>query len=236
MVTSMSNTSLKAPHITPAHMGPPKISMIGNRSYLVEAPGELDLPAQRRIWALTRTLKDRPDVLELIPGMTNLLIVLRRTVEDAGRLQDEILDIWQQTTELDLLGKTIEVPTTYGGEHAIDLPAICDFSGLTDKEVVRLHWERTYTVFSVGSAPGFGYLGGLDPRIFMPRKKVPSLRMLKGMVTIGGMQSGISVLTGPNGWNSIGFTELTTFDATAEPPTLLAPGDRVRFVPERVEL
>ncbi|OHV80544.1 allophanate hydrolase [Rhizobium sp. LCM 4573] len=233
---SMTNTSLKAPHLSPAHMGLPKISMIGNRSYLVEAPGELDLPAQRRIWALARTLKDRADVLELIPGMTNLLIVLRRTAQDDDRLQAEILEIWQQTAELDLLGKTIDVPTTYGGEHAIDLPAICDYSGLPDKEVVRLHWERTYTVFAVGSAPGFGYLGGLDPRIFMPRKKVPSLRMLKGMVTIGGMQSGISVLTGPNGWNSLGFAEITMFDAKAEPPALLAPGDRVRFLPERIEL
>lgn len=236
MVMSMTNTSLKAPHLSPAHMGLPKISMIGNRSYLVEAPGELDLPAQRRIWALARTLKDRADVLELIPGMTNLLIVLRRTAQDDDRLQAEILEIWQQTAELDLLGKTIDVPTTYGGEHAIDLPAICDYSGLPDKEVVRLHWERTYTVFAVGSAPGFGYLGGLDPRIFMPRKKVPSLRMLKGMVTIGGMQSGISVLTGPNGWNSLGFAEITMFDAKAEPPALLAPGDRVRFLPERIEL
>ncbi|MFB9949041.1 5-oxoprolinase subunit PxpB [Rhizobium puerariae] len=236
MVTSMSNTSLNAPGLLPVHEGAPKISMIGNRSYLVEAPGELDLPAQRHIWALARTLKDRPDVLELIPGMTNLLIVLRRTPEDADTIRGEILDIWQRTSGLDLLGKTIEIPMTYGGEHAIDLPAICDYSGLSDKEVVRIHAERTYTVFSVGSAPGFGYLGGLDPRIFMPRKKVPSLRMLKGMVTIGGMQTGVSVLTGPNGWNSLGFADITMFDAAAEPPALLAPGDRVRFLPERIEL
>lgn len=232
----MSNTSLKAPHVSPAHLGLPKISMIGNKSYLVEAPGELDLPAQRRIWALTRTLRERPEVHELIPGMTNLLIVLRQTPEDGGGLQDELLDLWNQTTELDLLGKTIEVPTIYGGEHAIDLPAICDYSGLPAKDVIRFHHEQTYTVFTVCSAPGFAYLGGLDPRIFMPRKKVPSLRMLKGMVTIGGMQSGISVLTGPNGWNSLGFTEVTTFDVNAAQPALLAPGDRVRFLPERIEL
>lgn len=232
----MNNTSLKKPHIPPAHMGLPKISMIGNKSYLVEAPGELNLPAQRRIWAMADALKHRPEVLELIPCMANLLIVLRQTPEDEGGLQDEFLDLWQRISELDLAGRTIEVPTVYGGEHAIDLAAICDYSGLSDKEVVRRHWERTYTVFTVSSAPGFGYLGGLDPKIFMPRKKVPSLRMLKGMVTIGGMQSGISVLTGPNGWNSIGFTELTTFDVNANPPALLAPGDRVRFIPERIEL
>ena len=60
--------------------------------------------------------------------------------------------------------------------------------------------------------------------------------MLKGMVTIGGMQSGIAVLDGPNGWNSIGFADTVMFDASAAQPALLAPGDTVCFLPERIEL
>lgn len=232
----MANTSLKAPNLSPNADEVPRISMIANRSFLLEAPGELDLPAQRRIWAVARALKEWRNVLEIIPGMTNLLVILDRTPADAAAVERQILDLWHSSTGLDLLGKTIEVPMTYGGEHAIDLPAICDYSGLSDREVVRIHAERTYTVFAVGSAPGFGYLGGLDPRIFMPRKKVPSLRMLKGMVTIGGMQTGISVLTGPNGWNSLGFADITMFDAAASSPALLAPGDRIKFIAERIVL
>lgn len=232
----MGTAPLKAPVISSLNLQKPKLSMIGNRSYLLEAPGEFDLPAQRHIWALARILQEWPDVLELIPGMTNLLIVLRRTPDDPDRMESDLLALWARTSGIDLAGKTVEIPMTYGGEHAIDLPAICDFSGLPDTEVVRIHAERTYTVFSVGSAPGFGYLGGLDPRIFMPRKKVPSLHMLKGMVTIGGMQTGVSVLTGPNGWNSLGFAEITMFDPAADPPALLMPGDRIRFLPEKIEL
>ncbi|MCX2946197.1 carboxyltransferase domain-containing protein, partial [Rahnella perminowiae] len=57
-----------------------------------------------------------------------------------------------------------------------------------------------------------------------------------GTVTIGGAQTGISALTGPNGWNAIGFAELTLFDPQAENPALMAPGDSVRFLPERIEL
>jgi allophanate hydrolase subunit 1 len=60
--------------------------------------------------------------------------------------------------------------------------------------------------------------------------------MLKGMVTIGGMQSGLAVLDGPNGWNSLGFAELPMFDPHAAVPATLAPGDTVRFLPERIEL
>jgi allophanate hydrolase subunit 1 len=70
----------------------------------------------------------------------------------------------------------------------------------------------------------------------MPRKTVPSLNMARGCVTIGGMQTGVAVLTGPNGWNSIGFADLQMFDPTADVPAIMAPGDTVRFLPERIEL
>ena len=50
------------------------------------------------------------------------------------------------------------------------------------------------------------------------------------------MQAGISVSTGPNGWNAIGWADTPMFDLTKHPPCLLAPGDRIRFVAERIEL
>ncbi|HXV30889.1 MAG TPA: 5-oxoprolinase subunit PxpB [Sinorhizobium sp.] len=214
----------------------PKISMIGTGAYLIEAPGAFDLPTQRRIWALAHAVETWPEVREIVPGVTNLLVILKQTPEEPEQLQARLRREWDGARSIDLTGKTVEIPVTYGGEHATDLAAVCDYSGLSDREVVRLHWQGDYTVVALGSAPGFGYLHGLDPRIYMPRKTVPSLRMLKGTVTIGGMQTGVSVLTGPNGWNSIGFAEMQMFDPAKTPPALLAPGDRVRFLPERIEL
>jgi KipI family sensor histidine kinase inhibitor len=236
-MTVMQSTILSTPpSLSKLAAGEPKISVIGTTAYLVEAPGAFDLPAQRRIWALAHAVEPWPDVREIVPGVTNLLVILRKTPEEPEQFEARLRAEWDSACAIDLTGKTVEIPVTYGGEHATDLAAVCDFTGLSDREVVRLHWQGNYTVVALGSAPGFGYLHGLDPRIHMPRKTVPSLRMLKGTVTIGGMQTGVSVLTGPNGWNSIGFAELPMFDPMKNPPALLAPGDKVRFVPERIEL
>jgi KipI family sensor histidine kinase inhibitor len=213
-----------------------RISCIGARSFLLEAPGEFDLAAQRRIWALARTVQAWADVGEVIPGMTNLLIIFTMTPQDPEAAIVRVLDAWEQARGIDLVGKTIEIPVHYGGEYATDLAALCDRSGLADRDVVRIHHEATYRVFAVGSAPGFGYLHGLDARIYMPRKTVPSLRMERGCVTIGGMQTGVAMLTGPNGWNSIGHADCRMFDPTSATPSLMAPGDTVHFVPARVEL
>ncbi|WP_370585643.1 5-oxoprolinase subunit PxpB [Pantoea sp. S61] len=212
------------------------LSTIGARAWLVEAPGGFDLSAQRRIWSLARLLQADEAVEALIPGVTNLLVLFRHIPQDEAAIRASLHAAWDQAQAISPQGKLIEIPVYYGGEHATDLDAVCRHTGFSAREVVRRHHQSEYTVFALGSAPGFGYLHGLDPLLATPRKKVPSLSMLKGTVTIGGAQAGVSALTGPNGWNAIGFAELEVFDPLAESPALMAPGDRIRFLPQRIEL
>ena len=239
MTSSVTQSMHHTPNVLstgPALQPQPHISTIGARAFLLDAPGDFDLPTQRRIWALSQALKQWDDLGEIVPGMTNLLAIFKTTPEDPDAVTARLREAWERAESIDIKGKTIEIGVHYGGEHAVDLAALCDRSGLSDREIVRLHHEGIYTVFALGSAPGFGYLHGLNPRIHMPRKTVPSLKMAKGCVTIGGMQTGVAVLTGPNGWNSIGFADLQMFDPTAAVPAIMAPGDTVRFLPERIEL
>ena len=212
------------------------LSTMGSRAWLLEAPGDFSLAVQRRIWSLANRLADCDDVESLIPGVTNLLILLKRTPIDADAFPHRLREYWQQAREIHPQGRLIEIPVHYGGELASDLQTVCRHTGFTAKEVIRRHHQGQYTVVALGSAPGFGYLHGLDPQLATPRKTVPSLNMLKGTVTIGGPQTGVSVLTGPNGWNAIGYAEIEVFDAGKANPALMAPGDTVRFLPERIEL
>jgi len=213
-----------------------RISAMGARAWLAEAPGGFDLAAQRRIWSLSARLRNDPAVEMLIPGVTNLLVILKQIPEDPQQVLVWLEDLWQQARAIHLKGREVIIPVEYGGEQAIDLDNVCRHTGLGAAEVIRRHYQGNYTVCAVGSAPGFGYLHGLDPALATPRKSVPSLNMLKGTVTIGGPQTGVSVLTGPNGWNAIGFASVEFFDPLRSPPALIAPGDIIRFVPEKTEL
>jgi KipI family sensor histidine kinase inhibitor len=82
----------------------------------------------------------------------------------------------------------------------------------------------------LGFAPGFPYLLGLDPALQVPRRATPRTRVPMGSVAIGGAQTGIYPSELPGGWQLIGRTPLVLFDADRDPPSLLMPGDRVRFV------
>ena len=57
----------------------------------------------------------------------------------------------------------------------------------------------------------------------------PRLRVPAGSVAIGGAQTGIYPAQLPGGWHLIGRTPLRLFDPARAQPSLLLPGDRVRF-------
>jgi KipI family sensor histidine kinase inhibitor len=126
--------------------------------------------------------------------------------------------------------RVVEIPVCYGGEHGPDLDALADHAGLAASEVVARHAASRYTVAMLGFAPGFPYLFGLDAALQMPRRASPRTRVPAGSVAIGGAQTGIYPSQLPGGWQIIGRTPLTLFDATRDPPSLVMPGDRVRLV------
>ncbi|GAA07282.1 5-oxoprolinase subunit PxpB [Acetobacter tropicalis] len=216
--------------------GPPTISMIGTRAMLFEAPGEFTLGCQRRIWALMDACADRPDIAEVMPGVTNLMLIFSTPPENPDDMAAWLRKAWNTLPEKHIKGRLFEVGVRYGGELGSDLPRVAEHCSMSPHEVIALHQAPLYTVCALGSVPGFGYLHGLDPRLETPRKSVPSLKMLAGTVTIGGPQAGISALTGPNGWNSIGFTDLVMFDPERDPPALFGVGDQIRFYAESIEL
>jgi inhibitor of KinA len=125
-------------------------------------------------------------------------------------------------------GNAITVPTRYDGP---DLQDTATRSGISVEELVALHSRREYRAFFLGFLPGFAYCGLLDPRIVAPRLARPRERVPAGSVAIADGQTAIYPLESPGGWRLIGRTDLALFDVAKDPPALIRPGDRVRFVP-----
>ena len=83
--------------------------------------------------------------------------------------------------------------------------------------------------FSSASSRALPTWAGSTSTLHTPRRASPRLEVPAGSVGIGGEQTGIYPATSPGGWQLIGRTELPLFDPARRPPTLLQPGDRVRF-------
>jgi len=125
--------------------------------------------------------------------------------------------------------RLIEIPACYDSAFGLDLNRVAEHTKLSEREIVDLHSTAEYRVACIGFVPGFTFLAGLPKNLATPRRDVPRKEIAPGSVGIGGAQTGIYPLRSPGGWNLIGRTPLQLFDPAKDPPTLLHPGDRVRF-------
>lgn len=128
-------------------------------------------------------------------------------------------------------GKTWQIPVRYGGDYGPDLELLAQNWGISADEIALKHCSRLYRVYMIGFLPGFPYLGSLPQELFTSRKP-KAVPVKTGSVAIAGLQTGIYTLDSPGGWHIIGHTDLQLFDANADPPSLLQPGDKVEFVRE----
>lgn len=124
-------------------------------------------------------------------------------------------------------GRLVEIPTDYDGP---DLAETAERSKLSVDELIAVHSGREYRAFFLGFLPGFAYCGVLDPRIVAPRLVRPRERVPAGSVAVADGQTSVYPFDSPGGWRLIGRTDVRVFDSAREPPVLIRPGDRVRFV------
>ncbi|MGA1996769.1 MAG: 5-oxoprolinase subunit PxpB [Bryobacteraceae bacterium] len=202
-----------------------------DRALLVEFDRVISPAANAQVRSLTVALAGLRGILNLHPAFASVLVEFDPRLVAHDAVEALVRERAGASSEPDADDRLIEIAVRYGGDGGPDLEDVARHAGLAAEAVVKLHSSATYTVYFVGFATCFPYLGGLPealatPRLSAPRKLVPA-----GSVAIGGSQAGVYPLASPGGWRLIGRTRLPLFDIHGEPPALLRMGDRVRFVP-----
>ncbi len=212
----------------------------GDEALLVVLGESIDEALNRRVHALAAAV-DRDAAEARTPwgtpvcGHASLLVPfdpLRLGPKAAGELLEGLIaQIETQPEPEDRASPPVEIAVRYGGEGGPDLEEIAERTGLTGYQVVEAHASVTYRVHLLGFVPGFAYLGELPEELRLPRRDEPRTRVPAGSVAIAGRQTCVYPAETPGGWHLIGRTDVRLWLARRDPPALLAPGDRVRFVP-----
>jgi 5-oxoprolinase (ATP-hydrolysing) subunit B len=208
----------------------------GERAVVLECPEPVTFSNQQRIWALATQLEADPRIETVVPGMNNLTVLLRSEASATEEYLTKLPLHWRDVRAVsNKASRLVEIPVRYGGSDGPDLQEVADHTGLDPGTVIARHCSASYNVYFLGFLPGFAYLGGLDPSLTTPRRSDPRVAVPAGSVGIGGLQTGVYPLTAPGGWQIIGRTDCILFDPERQPPTLLQPGDQVRFVASHAE-
>ncbi len=195
----------------------------GSTALLVELE---DLEAVLALYAAL--VENQPaGVLDVVPAGRTVLVVTDPAVTTLAAVAEAV----RTTKPRDgarAMDELVEIPVRYDGEDLDDAAALLGCDGA---ELVRRHTVQEWTVAFCGFAPGFGYLTCPAWPYDVARRSSPRTKVPPGSVALAGEFSGVYPRESPGGWQLIGRTEVAVFDLSREPPALLRPGNRVRFVP-----
>lgn len=212
----------------------PDIQPFGERSILISWEEKIDeellgllLFCKEKIFE-----KKEASIVEVIHTYNALAVVYKAAIKN---VTNEISTLKSLISELVVPERTqhrfYRIPVCYDLKFGLDLEAISDKNNLSIPEIMALHLAPVYTIYFMGFLPGFLYLGGLDDKLFVDRKKCPRKKIVSGAVGIGGRQTGIYPSSSPGGWQIIGNCPLTLFHPNQNPPSLFLAGDTIQFYP-----
>ena len=191
----------------------------------------IELDSLEQVMGLDAALRNTPPAgtVDLVPAARTVLVVFDAATTTAERVAADVSGR-QITPVAERQGPLVEVPVVYDGE---DLAEVAELSGLSEEELIARHLQSEYRVAFCGFAPGFAYLVGGDPALRVPRRHSPRTAVPAGSVALADEFTGVYPREMPGGWQLIGRTDAVLWDLDRDPPALLPPGTRVRFVRER---
>lgn len=216
----------------------PRILDAGDAAFTIEFGDAIDPQLLAAVQALDAAIArlqaagGLPGVIETMPTFRSLTVFFDPLLTGRTALLAALQPLLAVTApERAPGGRCWCLPVCYEGECAPDLAATAGAIAAAEDEVVALHSGTEYRVYMLGFLPGFPFMGDLPERLRLSRRSEPRVRVPAGSVAIATGLTAIYPWESPGGWHLLGRCPVPLFDARRVSPSLLAPGDRVRFAP-----
>ena len=206
-------------------------------SILVNWPQSISTEISTDINTFCKALYDDENIIEFRKGYCSLLIQFNSENISYNHFRVYLINIYKNLKEINIVKPLVwDIPVCYDNIFSSDMNEYSKKISLTKDEIIQLHSSKTYYLHMYGFLPGFMYLGGLDSKLQISRKTIPSRRVLKGSVAVGGSQTGIYPSNSPGGWYVIGNTPINLFDASnLNQPVAFPDSNYVKFSPVSIK-
>lgn len=210
----------------------------GHSALLIEWPARLEENILNDILRLQSILESEINegIIETVNAYNSLTVLFDPLKVNLAELQHTIKTLDRKDAiQVIKSNRTWKIPVCYDSSFGIDLEELSQSKKISIEELIQLHCQHTYLIYFIGFLPGFLYLGGLPEILHAPRRPSPRLKIDRGAVAIGGMQTGVYPSESPGGWNIIGNSPINFFDPKSNPPCFAKAGDRIQFFAVTVE-
>lgn len=211
------------------------ISQISEQAFLMDFGENIDIKTNNFVIFYSNLilksihLNNFLNIRNCVPSYNKILIHFDPDSKKKNQILEFLNLILLTPFELIKSQKIIEIPICYENEYSLDLKDISKQTNLSKKDIINLHLNTIFHVYMIGFMPGLPFMGNINKNLSVNRKLSPRINVPKGSVGIVDNLCVIYPNNSPGGWNIIGRTPIELFLKNKKFPTLLKPGDKVKF-------
>lgn len=205
----------------------------GDTALVVEFGDRIDRRINARVLTLARRLNEcrLGGLIETVPTFRSLMVHYDPLILSAAKLAERIGMLMGNLGTAEITGRHWRLPVCYDSQLAPDLDQVAARVALSPAQVVECHSATTYHAYMLGFLPGQAYLGDLALELALPRRESPRQNIPAGSLAIANTMTCIFPMATPCGWHLIGRSPIALWNRGPRPGALLAPGDKVTFMP-----
>ncbi|GLQ34698.1 allophanate hydrolase [Amylibacter marinus] len=210
----------------------PRLYPMGDSAFVVELGDAVDPGINQAVLGLELTLNHMSihGLSEIVPSYRSLMILFDPLILPLETLTQKIHQALLQSPNTPLpRARHWTIPVCYGADHGEDITEVSTLLNITVPEIIAAHTNAEYRVYMIGFSPGYAYLGGLSPRLHIPRRQTPRPAVKPGAIGIAGQQACVFTNAAPTGWYILGATPIPAFEPARDPACLFRAGDQLRF-------
>ena len=168
-------------------------------------------------------------ITNITPSYNKLIVSFDLNVTNYSTIKKKIENIEVKEKE-EKVSKLIEIPICCEKNFNLDHKRLEETLNIKFEKILEIFFSKNYFCYMTGFIAGMPFLGDINEKLRAKRLNTPRVKVPKGSIGLTEQFCNIYTYESPGGWNIIGNTPLSIFNKNNhDNPTLINPGDKVRF-------
>ena len=207
------------------------ITNLGDASVYCDFGNEIDQETNLNVIKYFKNLKELKvkGITNITPSYNKLIVSFDPSVTNYENIKNKIIDLNPKKNH-NQNNKLIKIPICIDEEFSLDIKRLSKKLKIENEQIYNSFLNKEYYCYMTGFIAGMPFLGDTNENIRLNRLETPRVKVPMGSIGITEQFCNIYTYESPGGWNIIGNTPIKVFNKlNQENPTLINPGDRVKF-------
>ena len=207
------------------------ITNLGDAAVYCDFGNQIDQETNLNVIKYFKNLRELKvkGITNITPSYNKLIVSFDPSVTNYENIKNKILDLKFKKNQ-NQNNKLIKIPICIDEEYSLDIKRLSKKLKIENEQIYNSFLNKEYYCYMTGFIAGMPFLGDTNENIRLNRLETPRVKVPMGSVGITEQFCNIYTYESPGGWNIIGNTPIKVFNKlNQENPTLINPGDRVKF-------